>query len=112
MLGRGAHGVVGDTGGGGFAHPGGVGEEGVESAVAALEEGNSQWVGELDLWILWKGGAWWNFSCGGRFCYLHRLGQCKYHRSARERSSGSRLRAGWAGSSLRTCPETRGIRWL
>lgn len=34
----GAHCVVGDAGGGGTAHPGGVGEEGVEAPVASLGE--------------------------------------------------------------------------
>ena len=33
----GAHGVVGDAGGVGAADPGGVGEEGVEAPVAALD---------------------------------------------------------------------------
>ena len=37
MVGDGAHGIVGYTGGVGAADPGGIGEEGVESAVAALE---------------------------------------------------------------------------
>ncbi len=36
MVGDGAHGIVGDAGGVGAADPGGVGEEGVEAAVAAL----------------------------------------------------------------------------
>ena len=36
MVGNGAHGVVGDAGGVGAADPGGVGEEGIEAAVAAL----------------------------------------------------------------------------
>ena len=36
-MGDGAHGVVGDASGVGAADPGGVGEEGVEAAVAALE---------------------------------------------------------------------------
>ncbi len=37
MVGNGAHGVVGDTGRVGAADPGGVGEERIEAAVAALE---------------------------------------------------------------------------
>ena len=36
MAGDGAHGVVGDAGGSGAAHPSGVGEKGIESAIAAL----------------------------------------------------------------------------
>ena len=35
-MGNGAHGVVGDAGGVGAADPGGVREEGIEAAVAAL----------------------------------------------------------------------------
>ena len=37
MVGDGTHGVVGDAGGVRAADPGGVGEEGVEAAVAALD---------------------------------------------------------------------------
>ena len=37
---RGAHGVVGDSGGVGAVQPAGVGEEGVEAAVAALGVGD------------------------------------------------------------------------
>lgn len=36
------HGVVGDAGWLGAPHPGGVGEEGVEAAVAALEQRREQ----------------------------------------------------------------------
>lgn len=39
MLRDGPHGIVGDAGGGGAANPGGKGQEGVQSTVAALLSG-------------------------------------------------------------------------
>jgi hypothetical protein len=39
MLRDGAHGIVGDAGGGGAANPGGKGQEGVHSTVTALLRG-------------------------------------------------------------------------
>ena len=39
VVGHAAHGVVGDAGGDGTPRPGGVGEEGVQAALAALRDG-------------------------------------------------------------------------
>ena len=36
VLGNGAHGIVGNSGGNGAAHPGGISEQGVQTTVAAL----------------------------------------------------------------------------
>jgi hypothetical protein len=84
-----AHGVVGDAGGNGAAHPGRVGQERVEATLAAL--------GRLE-------------GEEGRMDHVRRRGRCRCRHSRRGRSSESRRRVGWGIGSRRTSRGTTGTR--
>ena len=74
MVGNGAHGVVGDAGWVGAAYPGRIGEEGVESAVAALEEASVS-----NLLQLSRGNL--NGVTGRKVGDVQRRGQCIYRQN-------------------------------
>jgi hypothetical protein len=94
MLRHGAHCIVGDTSWHGATNPGGVCEERVQTAVAALE---CVRIGSIE-------------TAKSRYGNVHRPGRYRYHRNAPGQSSESSLRAGWGTCSHRKCPGTRGTR--
>lgn len=91
MLGHRAHGVVGDTGGNGAAHPRRVSEQGVQPTVAAL----------IAVRI---------FNAHQRLmANVRRLDRYRFPHSVPERSTESNLRAGWGVCSHRMSRGTKGI---
>lgn len=87
----GAHGVVGDARGGGAAHPGGIGQQRVEPAIAPL----------------WRKSVWFDPGGGGHVSgtrkHVHRPDRGRCHRNGPGRSSGWHLLAGWVGCSCQRC---------
>ena len=101
MMRDGAHGVVRNTRGRGAAHPGRVGEKGVETAVAAL-------VGRECLARHRNSPP--KKKKMEKLENVHRPDQRRCHRSERARSTEWRPLAESGGSNYRTCSGTRGIR--
>lgn len=64
VLRYGAHGVIGDTGGGSTAYPGGISQKRIQATVAALFDVRNET--PLSSWEV----------------YSRRRGQCMFHRSA------------------------------
>lgn len=92
VLGNGAHGIIGNSSGDGAAHPGGVGEQGVQATVAALGKTVRNPL----------------FRYYPRI-YSRRPSRCMYHHNAPARNTGSSLRAGSGTCNHQRCPRTRDI---